>query len=207
MSKVGFKLYFYQDNKLFKKVGVKKGTNLNLTVGTDNNCDIIIHNNRVSRKHLQIIYTENGKLTVTDLNSTNGTFLNGIELVSASSHPLKNKDKLHLSGGNGVLIIIETLINESILNTQTNIIDILNKKNKINIGRNPDCDIILDNETVSRYHATIEKTYNGEYIIQDLSSRNGTFVNGQKIKSFTNVKINDKIFIGRHQISLEGENT
>ena len=74
MSKVGFKLYFYQDNKLFKKVGVKKGTNLNLTVGTDNNCDIIIHNNRVSRKHLQIIYTENGKLTVTDLNSTNGTF-------------------------------------------------------------------------------------------------------------------------------------
>ncbi len=51
----------------------------------------------------------------------------------------------------------------------------------ITIGRNSHCDLVLPDEVVSRSHARL-KARDGEYFIEDLSSRNGTFVNGKRIK-------------------------
>jgi hypothetical protein len=48
------------------------------------------------------------------------------------------------------------------------------------IGRGSECDICLLNEAVSRRHAEIDWHYNG-YVLRDLDSRNGTFVNGRQI--------------------------
>ncbi len=48
------------------------------------------------------------------------------------------------------------------------------------LGRHPDCTIVLESGSVSRQHAKILKREDGCYI-QDLKSRNGTFVNGQLI--------------------------
>ncbi len=50
----------------------------------------------------------------------------------------------------------------------------------ISIGRHPECDIIIDNGSVSRHHAKIVNE-SGSYFVQDLDSRNGTFVNGSQI--------------------------
>lgn len=52
------------------------------------------------------------------------------------------------------------------------------------IGRHPDCDIIIDDASVSRRHAKIESD-NGVYFIQDLESRNGTYLNSQAIHRST----------------------
>ncbi|MDY6967554.1 MAG: GGDEF domain-containing protein [Spirochaetota bacterium] len=62
------------------------------------------------------------------------------------------------------------------------------------IGRNPDNDINLLEKTVSREHATI-KWHETSFIIEDLNSTNGTFVNNEKIiqKKLNN---KDKITIG-----------
>lgn len=46
------------------------------------------------------------------------------------------------------------------------------------IGRHEDCDIVLDDRTVSRRHARIMRDQKG-YILSDLDSKNGTFVNGE----------------------------
>jgi len=46
------------------------------------------------------------------------------------------------------------------------------------IGRHEDCDIVLDDRTVSRRHARITRDQKG-YILSDLDSKNGTFVNGE----------------------------
>ena len=46
------------------------------------------------------------------------------------------------------------------------------------LGRHPDCDIVLDAGAVSRQHAQI-RVIDGEYFVEDLHSRNGTFVNGE----------------------------
>ncbi len=51
------------------------------------------------------------------------------------------------------------------------------------IGRNKDVsDIVLDDETVGREHAVIKKEIN-KYCIIDFGSLNGTFINGERIKS------------------------
>ena len=48
------------------------------------------------------------------------------------------------------------------------------------VGRDPSCDLCLAMQAVSRQHARIDKTAHG-YSITDLDSRNGTFVNGQRL--------------------------
>ncbi|HZS05361.1 MAG TPA: FHA domain-containing protein [Blastocatellia bacterium] len=63
------------------------------------------------------------------------------------------------------------------------------------IGRGDDCDIILDGETISRHHCTVTR-WGSVYVIQD-ASRNGTFVNGQRIQQ-TQLHHGDQIRIGRN---------
>lgn len=52
------------------------------------------------------------------------------------------------------------------------------------IGRHPDCDVHIDDGSVSRHHAQV--TFDGgQYYLQDLNSRNGTFLNDQQIHHST----------------------
>jgi hypothetical protein len=53
-------------------------------------------------------------------------------------------------------------------------------KDVITIGRGPDSDIAVDDAEVSRHHARLTRQGN-DWILEDLGSRNGTFVNGQRI--------------------------
>jgi len=62
------------------------------------------------------------------------------------------------------------------------------------IGRK-DCDIALEDEKVSRKHASIIIASVGHYAVQDLASRNGTFVNGVRL-SRRNIDHNDLIRVG-----------
>jgi sigma-B regulation protein RsbU (phosphoserine phosphatase) len=48
------------------------------------------------------------------------------------------------------------------------------------LGRHPDCDIVLDSGAVSRQHARVT-CVGGNYYVEDLNSRNGTFVNGRAV--------------------------
>lgn len=62
------------------------------------------------------------------------------------------------------------------------------------IGRR-ECDIVLDDEKVSRKHASIVIIRENQYAVQDLASRNGTFVNGVRLTR-RNLQHNDLIRIG-----------
>src|SRR5580700_5114963 len=48
------------------------------------------------------------------------------------------------------------------------------------IGRDPDCDVVLDNIFVSRFHARLQVS-NGAYELTDLDSRNGIEIDGQPV--------------------------
>jgi pSer/pThr/pTyr-binding forkhead associated (FHA) protein len=48
------------------------------------------------------------------------------------------------------------------------------------LGRDVGCDICLDDSLVSEEHATISRS-GSDYILEDLNSRNGTSVNGERI--------------------------
>jgi sigma-B regulation protein RsbU (phosphoserine phosphatase) len=64
------------------------------------------------------------------------------------------------------------------------------------IGRNPDCEIILDEGAVSRKHAKITESADGKtFWIEDLKSRNGTQVNNLAIYNPTPLQNGDSIRI------------
>jgi serine phosphatase RsbU (regulator of sigma subunit)/pSer/pThr/pTyr-binding forkhead associated (FHA) protein len=62
------------------------------------------------------------------------------------------------------------------------------------MGRNADCQIVVNLPAVSREHAVI-RMVQGKFYIEDLKSRNGTAVNNQDIKARTELKHNDRIKI------------
>lgn len=66
----------------------------------------------------------------------------------------------------------------------------------VTIGRLNDNDVIIADDKVSRHHVQIILDDNGNYIIQDIGSRNGTYVNGNKITHPTPLNKADIIRIG-----------
>jgi hypothetical protein len=68
------------------------------------------------------------------------------------------------------------------------------------IGRVNDADLLLLDEKISRKHAKIS-THGGRVMIEDLASRNGTFVNGVRIRSME-LQEGDLIVVGSSTIKL-----
>jgi len=68
------------------------------------------------------------------------------------------------------------------------------------IGRSPDCEIFLDDVTVSRNHAVLVLE-NGKYRVEDQGSLNGTFVNRKRIDNAPLVE-GDEVQIGKYRMTF-----
>jgi hypothetical protein len=79
---------------------------------------------------------------------------------------------MHEQGSNPLLVIYKGALS----GTRWTISDKV-----ITLGRAQDCDIVLPERQVSRYHARIEQDESG-YILRDLGSKNGTYVNGEAVR-------------------------
>ena len=75
-------------------------------------------------------------------------------------------------------------------------------KPEVTIGRVAGNDIILPKGNVSKRHSRIVLK-DGKFIIVDLKSTNGTYVNGRKINSPLVVKATDKIYIGDFILAID----
>ncbi|WP_287153699.1 FHA domain-containing protein [Candidatus Solincola tengchongensis] len=64
------------------------------------------------------------------------------------------------------------------------------------IGRAPECSICLEDEFVSNLHARIY-TLQDHYYVEDLGSTNGTYVNGRRINYPIELRVGDRIKVGR----------
>src|ERR1700679_2549061 len=69
------------------------------------------------------------------------------------------------------------------------------------VGRSAGCQLSLDDPLVSRRHALLVVSRDG-VTIEDLQSRNGVIVNGQRIPGRTKVQAGDKIVIGSQELTL-----
>ncbi|MDF1813065.1 MAG: FHA domain-containing protein [Verrucomicrobiales bacterium] len=69
------------------------------------------------------------------------------------------------------------------------------KENRVTIGRDPHNNISVDETWISSRHAIITCNGDDEFSIQDCESRNGTFVNQDKVKDIMPFKIGDVIRI------------
>lgn len=76
----------------------------------------------------------------------------------------------------------------------------LNEGETVTIGRGSEADIVIDNTAISRLHIAIE-LINGLYLVSDLGSKNGTFVNGKKIQANESVSETDLIEFSKFRLA------
>lgn len=74
------------------------------------------------------------------------------------------------------------------------------KADRTTIGRSPDCEIFLDDVTVSRKHAVLVRG-EGSFTIEDQGSLNGTFVNKRRIDS-SPLSDGDEVQIGKYRLTF-----
>ena len=72
---------------------------------------------------------------------------------------------------------------------------------EITLGRDPHCDVYLENETVSAQHARLSY-HHGQWWLEDLNSKNGTELNGEGTDTATIIVNNDEIYCGKAKVKV-----
>lgn len=165
-----------------------------VTLGRDIKNDIVIDNSSISRNHA-IITLVGDEYRLQDNNSLNGVFVNGRKVEFEVITP---RDRITI----GTEYTLDWSRIEKAFRVKGKAADPGRLSGpSISIGRDPGNDIVIDDPIVSRKHARIyqnEITGGGtRYYIEDLDSRNGVFMNGEKITS-CQISPQDRITLGNH---------
>ncbi|MDJ0838424.1 MAG: FHA domain-containing protein [Acidobacteriota bacterium] len=164
------------------------------TIGRARECDHHIDSGYISRRHCEIFYDE-GDWHIRDFGSTLGTEVNG-ELIETS--PLEFGDTVKLAGKIDAVFMadIQVANTETLRVVQPDVhhegerLLAMNsssphrsydlKENLIRVGRDETNNIHLPADTISSFHAELTKE-SGKWVLRDLQSGNGTFVNDNRI--------------------------
>jgi serine protease Do len=163
-----------------------------ITIGKASHNQIVIQDSYVSKEHLRITQNEQGNYFLEDLNSTNGTFVNGKKVTNAF---LQSNDIVKIGD---TVIPWQSYFTEKQVFTGNLTTKILKK---ISIGRASDNDFVISDNTVSSHHAFLEIYENNVLKITDNQSTNGTFVNNKKV-DFAFITNTDSIILGTYVLSL-----
>jgi ABC transport system ATP-binding/permease protein len=211
------KIGFIKDKQLYRKISFAPNVSTAILIGRDTACDISCPEYKnISSQHAQLIQDENNNLYVLDLGSTNGTFINNRKIEKGVQYPFSANDIVSFSGDGGLTIVFNPDDFSSVPKSSpkpassenfgtTDIIDKFRNKSMLTLGRSPENDVMLDHPIVSRQHATIEQKGKDNYILTDLNTLNGTFLNGRRIAGSVTVNESDVIIIGRFKLSLRGK--
>lgn len=167
-------------------------------IGRGDESVVAIVDESVSRRHLAIsAYGDTWKIE--DCDSTGGTFHRGL---AVSEILVEGRVALRLAAPDGPEVIFEvaqTAASRAVPSDRvsgvfrsTHLIT-----STIRIGRAPDNDLVIDDLLVSREHAVL-RSADSLLTIDDLKSRNGTFVNGARVTT-ASLKSGDVVAIGHHQ--------
>lgn len=81
-------------------------------LGRGKECDIVIDDDLISRKHLKISM-RNNELMIEELGSTNGTWINNSKIEKGKKTPYNTETKVSLGGANGLSLNVENLVLKS----------------------------------------------------------------------------------------------
>ena len=164
---------------------------------TDN--DVVVASFFVSSYHATIL-VENDRCRIRDNQSRNGTYVNGRRIQEAL---LQHGDMIQIgdidSSSPDVVVISYTLEEEQGLEQWQ---ALALGQPVISIGREKDNTIALSHNLISRHHARLVLTPQG-YVLEDLNSTNGTFLNGQRISGSTHLTPNDVIQVAHTQLVFQ----
>ena len=166
--------------------------------------DIVLLPQYVSGYHGQIEQRGPG-FHYTDLNSTNGTFVNGQQAQSADLH---DGDILRIGDteGNSVSLTFRAAGTAGARVSVPGPIRMgataLGMQPSLIVGRDPRAGIPLETPVVSWHHARLDRSPQA-HVITDLNSTNGTFVNGQRITRPQTLQQGDVVQLGPFRLVYE----
>ncbi len=161
-----------------------------ITIGRDEGATIVVDNMHISRPHGEL-RQEQGQWVYRDLHSTGGSTIEGQPVTAVV---IDRALDLAIAPPGGVVVRLDPQPLDPrpldpagpqatiIVPDRPTTVRLERDEHVISIGRGEDNDIVVDDLMVSRSHAVVRQTLNG-MIVDDLASRNGTFVNGQRIRS------------------------
>jgi ABC transport system ATP-binding/permease protein len=168
-----------------------------MQVGRASDNDIVIKSLLISRHHL-IVETHEGKVTIKDLSSTNGTQVNGVRIPPNQFQKIQPGDVIRIGDliGNSIRITVGSNVGGANRSQSMGKLDLskLATQDNLLVGRDASCDLWLPHLTISQRHALFLRQ-NGQVTIRDLKSKNGTFVNGARIEQVI-LREGDEIQIG-----------
>lgn len=190
-----------------------------ISVGRSRDNDVVIENLSISRNHCRI-RLEGNSYILSDLNSANGTFVNGVKM---SKTELFDKDVVSI-GKHNIEFINTPLSDEQLISDvfgadKTMVLDktpsiclIVTKGKQKNqefkitnyetyIGRSTENDISIHDWFVSKRHAKIIR-HGSAYFIKDLGSWKGTHINGKVIKE-CQLNDDDEIQLGSSKLKVK----
>ncbi len=190
--------------------------NLTSTIGRDEDCEIILDGDTVSRRHCEIIRC--GAAYILRDSSRNGTYVNGERVRQAQ---LQDGDQVRI-GSNVMLIHISSGIATSMISgkatTPNRLPPIIELKPHIvvkgleegvtqpysedcvTVGRRADNQLVIDEDNISRRHVSVERR-EGQYFIRDLGSANGTYLNDRRT-DLARLNDGDRLRIGGYLITV-----
>jgi ABC-type multidrug transport system ATPase subunit len=148
-------------------------------------CSVILSREYTSRQHCALAQ-ENGNVTLRDLGTTNGTFVNGERV---SHKVLDEGDRVGLGKPQPHHFVFTKAVRPA----QRRFL--LPAQKVYRIGRTRDNDLpLIQDPTVSVRHARLRQQ-GGVLLLEDLGSANGTFVNGSAVR-FAEIGPEDRVRIG-----------
>lgn len=185
-----------------------------ITVGRGRKNGIIIHDNEVSREHCVFVRVLDA-YELHDLNSTNGTFVNGqqvdgsgwmidsrciIEIgdsitleYSVTAPPISETQEMNAAAMDDGNLEDAYLVVRTISQPEPEIYPL--DEMTVNIGRDLNNDIVIPEPEASRNHIRLT-LINNQYAIEDLGTLNGTYVNDIRLEDTLLLRPNDVIRIG-----------
>jgi ABC-type multidrug transport system ATPase subunit len=183
------------------------------SVGRDPQSDIMLTDSRVSWHHA-VLRLDGNAWVLEDSGSTNGTFMGSrrvkrveissdcvlrlgdpadgpVMFCSVSRPGAEERDATALRGGGVSVDRRPTAVMRAPVRV-------------LRIGRAADNELVVQDLSVSRYHAELRNSGGGRYEIVDLGSHNGTFVNGEQVSTAT-ITDRDIVSIGRATFRLTGD--
>ena len=172
-----------------------------------------IEDPRVSRRHLEIVFVGD-RWQLTDVSSS-GTYLDGRRIPGCAVGG--TSVRLRLGAPDGVEVSIGPVSPASasapppaspapasrppIAPPAPSALHRI-ETGRVSIGRAPDNDVVVEDLLASRRHATLTQTPAG-WLLSDLNSHNGTFVNGTRIQRLI-IGPDDVVSIGHRRFRLTG---
>ncbi|WP_205739588.1 ATP-binding cassette domain-containing protein [Georgenia sp. SYP-B2076] len=162
-----------------------------VVVGRDPGCEVHLDDDRVSREHLHIRHDAEG-WWVTDPGSRNGTWAQGAGRVVDTPTRLDGT-ALHLRIGalDGPELVLTTAAPGP-----------PPPRGVIVLGRAGTCDVVVDDPLASRRHCAVE--LGPQVLLHDLSSFNGTFLNGRRISGTEPLSPGDLVGVGSSTLTWDG---